>query len=335
MDIAKPMFPWVGGKERLIPMIRQVMPSKMSQYMEPFGGSGANLLGMPPERSRLDIYNDYNQDLVNFFLCARDRPLSLVRELGFLPLNSRAEFEYLIRFLKQEEMGSEYVEDEIAIAEEYFPPGEAEEVIALLRGRAELLDVRRAAAFFKVSRYSYSGTMTSYGVKACDLKHFFHLIWSASRRLARVVIERQDAIELIRKRDRPDGVIYCDPPYFQAEKSYAVKFRYRDHARLHRVLKQCKGAVIVSYNDCRYIRFLYDDFYILAFRRENQLAKEKGALYGELLITNYDPRPFMNLQMNLFGAGTGAKWQPVLINIPRHVLKTLEEEDNHEIYTAP
>ena len=147
MDIAKPMFPWVGGKERLIPMIRQVMPSKMSQYMEPFGGSGANLLGMPPERSRLDIYNDYNQDLVNFFLCARDRPLSLVRELGFLPLNSRAEFEYLIRFLKQEEMGSEYVEDEIAIAEEYFPPGEAEEVIALLRGRAELLDVRRAAAF--------------------------------------------------------------------------------------------------------------------------------------------------------------------------------------------
>ena len=72
-----------------------------------------------------------------------------------------------------------------------------------------------------------------------------------------------------------------------------------------------------------YIRFLYDDFYILAFRRENQLAKEKGALYGELLITNYDPRPFMNLQMNLFGAGTGAKWQPVLINIPRHVLKTL------------
>ena len=47
MDIAKPMFPWVGGKERLIPMIRQVMPSKMSQYMEPFGGSGANLLGMP------------------------------------------------------------------------------------------------------------------------------------------------------------------------------------------------------------------------------------------------------------------------------------------------
>ena len=60
-----------------------------------------------------------------------------------------------------------------------------------------------------------------------------------------------------------------------------------------------------------------------SFMKASQLAKEKGALYGELLITNYDPRPFMNLQMNLFGAGTGAKWQPVLINIPRHVLKTL------------
>ena len=314
--IARPPFPWVGGKERLIPMIRQVMPSRMSQYLEPFGGSGANLLGLPPERGRLDIYNDYNQDLVNFFLCARDRPLALIRELSFLPLNSRAEFEYLVRFLAQEEMGSGYVEEEIEIAGKSLPPGEAEEVIALLRGRAELLDVRRAAAFFKVSRYSYSGTMTSYGVKSCDLRHFFHLIWSAARRLAGVVIERQDAIALIRKRDRPDGVIYCDPPYFQAEMSYAVAFRYKDHARLHRVLKKCKGSVIVSYNDCRYIRFLYDDFYILAFRRQNPLAKERGALYGELLITNYDPRPYLTQQCTLFQAQQGAKLELELVHIP-------------------
>lgn len=299
-----------------MPYIRQIMPSNIHQYMEPFGGGGSGLLGMPPSRGRLDIYNDYDRNLVNLFLCVRDRPLALIRELGFLPLNSRTEFDYLVQFLKQQDMEDASLEEEMEIARQEFSPEEAEQLIQILRERAALKDVRKAAAFFKLSRYSYSATMRSFGVRSCDLRRFFHLIWSASRRLANAVIECQDGIDLIRNRDRPDGLIYCDPPYFKAEKCYSVPFSFKDHGRLHRVLRKCKGKVLVSYNDHRYIRFLYDDFFIIAFKRDNRLAKEKGALYGELLITNYDPRPYLAHQFSLFQSAAAAKFELELVHVP-------------------
>lgn len=48
---------------------------------------------------------------------------------------------------------------------------------------------------------------------------------------------------------------------------------------------------MVSYNDCDYIRELYDGYWVRAISRMNNLAQryENGALYPEVVITNYDP----------------------------------------------
>ena len=85
----------MGGKEKLSPYVYQVLPPQFSQYVEPYGGSGAVLLGLPRDPGRLDIYNDYDGDLVNLMACVRDRPLALLKELKFLPLQARGEFELL------------------------------------------------------------------------------------------------------------------------------------------------------------------------------------------------------------------------------------------------
>ena len=45
--MAKPPFPWIGGKEKIAPYILQTFPAKLAQYVEPFGGSGAVLLALP------------------------------------------------------------------------------------------------------------------------------------------------------------------------------------------------------------------------------------------------------------------------------------------------
>lgn len=82
--IARPFIPWIGSKEKLIPYIWQVFPSNPKLYLEPFGGGGALLLGIQPKVSRMDIYNDFNCDLVNLFLCARECTVQLVQELKFL-----------------------------------------------------------------------------------------------------------------------------------------------------------------------------------------------------------------------------------------------------------
>ena len=66
--IAAPFIPWVGGKEKLVPYISQVLPPNVHQLLDPFGGGGALTLGLPTCPSRLDIYNDFNSDLVNLVL---------------------------------------------------------------------------------------------------------------------------------------------------------------------------------------------------------------------------------------------------------------------------
>ena len=316
----------MGGKEKLAHSIHQVFPPTFSQYLEPFGGSGAILLSLPPHPARLDIYNDYNSDLVNLFLCARDRTLALCRELRFLPLHSRAEFDFLVDFLRHKDLMRAHIQEELEVAQACFPPEEAEILEEIFRERADLYDVRRAAAFYRRCRESFSGTTLTVGVKPCGITRVLYQITDASRRLQNVVIESKDAMRIIPERDIPDGLIYCDPPYYQAEKSYTTLFSKRAHVRLWRVLKRCRGYVVASYNDCGYIRNLYKDFYIFAFVRNNPMAKKKGARYGELLITNYDPRRFMLHQMTLFdqksGAASADQLELELIHIPKTELRS-------------
>ena len=101
-NMARPFFPWVGGKEKLAPYIRQVFPPNVKTYLEPCGGSGVILLGMPPNPSRLDIYNDLDMELSNLFLCAQEKPNTLLRELQFLPIHSRVVFELYKNFVAHE-----------------------------------------------------------------------------------------------------------------------------------------------------------------------------------------------------------------------------------------
>ena len=150
--IARPFIPWIGSKEKLIPHLWQVFPPNPKLYLEPFGGGGALLLGMQPQISRLDIYNDFNCDLVNLFLCARECTIQLVRELKFLPLHSRAEFDLLREFMKHKELLQKRIADEQSAVRECFTGEEQAELLEILRERSDLFDVQRAAAYLKMTR---------------------------------------------------------------------------------------------------------------------------------------------------------------------------------------
>ena len=74
------------------------------------------------------------------------------------------------------------------------------------------------------------------------------------------------------------------------EGHYAVEFRKTDHQRLRDALADCMGKWMVSYNDCEFIRELYQDFRIESVSRLNNLAQryDSGCEYAEVLISNYD-----------------------------------------------
>lgn len=286
-------------------MIYELFPRNYERYIEVFGGGGWVLFGMPRDlQAPMEVYNDYNSNLANLYDCVKNRTWEFLRQLGFLPINSRDEFAIIYKFLDMEEFELPHLKEELELAQHNLTEPDYEEIKAIMTKNAEPSDVKRAVAFFKLIRYSYGSGCTSYACKGYDVRKAFTVIWEASRRLADTVIENKDFEALIRQYDRDNAFFYCDPPYYETEGHYAVVFRKEDHVRLRDTLAAVQGKWMVSYNDCEYIRELYQDFYILGTTRINNLAQryESGSEFPEVIITNYDPRERQEIirQISLF-----------------------------------
>lgn len=195
----------MGGKKALRNIIYRLFPKDFGRYIEVFGGGGWVLFGRQPDFKGMEVYNDFNGNLTNLFYCVKSRTLAFLKQLGFLPLNSRHEFGVLRRFFEKDEFDREYLSEELELAQQNLPPPEFEELRAILLEQAEPSDVWRAAAFFKLIRYSYGSGCTSYGCQPFDIRKVFAVIWEASRRLADTVVENKDFEALIRQYDRDNA----------------------------------------------------------------------------------------------------------------------------------
>lgn len=142
-------------------------------------GAGWVLFHKDPQNHN-EVYNDFNTLLVNLYRQVRNQPEKLMKELEF-SLNARADFVDI-----REQIKANTVED----------------------------DVKRAAFFYQLIRYSYASGLYSYGMQGHDIRSNFPLIEAAHRRLSKVVIENKDFQNLIEVYDRPDAFFYLDPPYF-------------------------------------------------------------------------------------------------------------------------
>lgn len=298
----------VGNKSSILHILYAVFPVKYGRFIDVFGGSGSVLLGSPTT-APFEVYNDFDRNLVNLFRCMKERTMVTIRELGFCSLNSREDFNAIKRFFAHEAFEDKYLSEELQLTEILFPPPEAADLCEIRRRITVDYDVRRAAMFLKLLRYSYSSGCKSFASQPCDIRRLFALIRELEDRMANVVIENQDFETLIRHYDRPDAFFYADPPYFSTEDMYAVGFTWDDHVRLRDTLKNIKGKFLLSYNDCPEIRELYAGFSFFDFSRTHSMAQryEAGKEFKELLIANYDlyererEKP---KQLTLFGEST-------------------------------
>jgi DNA adenine methylase len=295
----------VGNKSSILHILYAVFPLEYGRFIDVFGGSGSVLLGKS-EIQAFEVYNDFDKNLVNLFRCMKERTMATIREIGFCNLNSREDFNAIRRFFEQrEEFTDKYLSEELLLTELTFPPLEAQELKELRTRMTEDYDVRRAAMFLKLLRYSYSSSCKSFASQPFDIRKLFGLIMELEDRMANVVVENQDFETLIKHYDRPDSFFYADPPYFSSEGMYEVGFGWDDHVRLRDTLKNIKGKFLLSYNDCEEIRELYDGFPMLDFSRTHSMVQryEAGKEFKELLIGNYDLYERQRnkpLQMNLF-----------------------------------
>lgn len=280
----------VGNKSSILHILYALFPLEFNRFVDVFGGSGSVLLGKP-QIHPFEVYNDFDRNLVNLFRCMKDRTVATLREIGFCNLNSREDFNAIKKFFESDgKFTDEYLLEELELTALTFPPPEAKE-LQELRTRITIdYDVRRAAMFLKLLRYSYSSGCKSFASQPFDIRRLFGLIKELEDRMATVVVENQDFETLIKHYDRPDTFFYADPPYYSTEDMYAVGFNWDDHVRLHDTLSNIKGKFLLSYNDCPEIRELYKDFSMFDFSRTHSMAQryEAGKEFKELLIGNYD-----------------------------------------------
>lgn len=279
----------VGNKSAILHILYALFPPKYGRFIDVFGGSGSVLLGNP-EICPFEVYNDFDRNLANLFRCMKERTMAVIRELGFCHLNSREDFVSVRRFFENETFDDSYLSEELKLTELLFPPPEAKDLREIRTRITEDYDVRRAAMFLKLLRYSYSSSGKSYASQPFDIRKLFTLILELQNRMASVVVENQDFETLIRHYDRLDAFFYADPPYYSTEDMYAVGFGWDDHVRLRDTLKDINGKFLLSYNDCPEIRELYDGYSLFDFSRTHSMAQryEAGKEFKELLIGNYD-----------------------------------------------
>lgn len=279
----------VGNKTAILNILYALFPLEYGRFIDVFGGSGSVLLGNP-EICSFEVYNDFDRNLANLFRCMKERTMAVIRELGFCHLNSREDFIAIRRFFENEQFYDKYLTEELKLTELMFPPPEAKDLKEIRTRITQDYDVRRAAMFLKLLRFSYSSSGKSYASQPFDIRKLFGLIQELQDRMANVVVENQDFETLIKHYDRPDAFFYLDPPYFSTEDMYEVGFGWDDHVRLRDTLKNIKGKFLLSYNDCTEIRELYNGFSMFDFSRVHSMAQryEAGKEFKELLIGNYD-----------------------------------------------
>ena len=76
---------WIGGKRALRNEILQRMPSGIGRYIEVFGGAGWVLFGREPSSKVVEVFNDYDAELVNIYRCIKYHSDAMQHELDLLP----------------------------------------------------------------------------------------------------------------------------------------------------------------------------------------------------------------------------------------------------------
>jgi DNA adenine methylase len=247
---------YIGGKNRLATKIIPLFPEHTT-YVEPFAGGAQVFFHKKP--SRVEILNDLDGEIVNFFRVCQWHHEELLRSLRFY-LVSRKLFEIL-----------------------------------LATDPANLTDVQRASRFFYLQKNCFGGLIVKQDYHYCLVRppnynpeRLPEIINKVHERLQAVQIECLPYEQILAKYDRPETLFYLDPPYW-GRKLYKFNFSEKDFTDLNQRLKKIRGKFILSLNDVPEVRHLFSGFTIKSTKIAYTAQMHVGRRYGELFIMNFEP----------------------------------------------
>jgi DNA adenine methylase len=215
-------FSYYGGKASHLKWLLPLLPPTR-QYCEPFGGSAAVLLNKP--RSPVEIYNDLDSEIVNFFRVLREKPDDLVRQISLTPY-SREEFANALKYEG---------DSELERARKFY--------VRIAQARSGLPNVSAGQWSFQATGTSKTSIFTRASFEKNG--NFCLALMKVASRLKPVCFENRAALEVIDLYDHPETLIYCDPPYDPTVCQPAYKFNMTvgQLDELAGRLKDCKSKV--------------------------------------------------------------------------------------------
>lgn len=257
---------WAGGKSRLRERIIELFP-KHTCYLEPFCGAAWVLFGKEP--SPVEVINDIDGDLINFFRVIKKRPEDFIQAFD-LALVSREEFKQLAS-LDSTKL------DEVERAYRFY--------YLIMAGWGGELNY---------PRFQTSITDGGHGNRLFGaIKTLRERIEPVHQRLSTVIIENLDWRECIKRYDREGVIMYIDPPYPDNGVNYAHNMRnWADHHELASMLSSTKAKWILSSYDNPEVRNLFSGYNIVPVTSASGMQKTKTnserVVVQEVLVANYD-----------------------------------------------
>lgn len=112
--MAIPILRWAGGKTKLLPQIKQLMPKEYNDYYEPFFGGGALFFDLEMKDKKA-IINDLNKDLMNVYIQVKDNPDAVLYSIEEqIPLLIDKNYYLLLRNRFNEKIKNEEYDVELA-----------------------------------------------------------------------------------------------------------------------------------------------------------------------------------------------------------------------------
>jgi DNA adenine methylase len=245
---------YIGGKRRIAKQLVSLIPDHTT-YVEPFAG-GAQVFFHKP-RSKVEVLNDLDEEIVNFLRICQRHPQELSRLLRWQPASRRLFDHHL------QQQSSQL-----------------------------LTDIERAARFFYLQKNTWGGKRTRQNFHFAVTKPPSYTPSLLPKRLADVA-GRLDNVQLealpyqaiFFQYDRPTTFFYCDPPYVGVD-LYQHNFSDEQFTELARQLRSLKGRFLLSMNDCPKARAWFDGFHCQPIRL-TYTSTRRPRRFSELLFANY------------------------------------------------
>jgi DNA adenine methylase len=253
---------YYGGKQSMVKCILPLIPEH-NLYCEPFAGGAAIFFSKQP--SEVEVLNDTNRELINFYRVLQNDFTSLEKEIK-ITLHSRDLHRKASVIYNNPDMFSE-----------------------LKRAWALWVLSTQGFAGQIDSSWGYDKTKNSTPKKIDNKKEAFTI--DLAIRLQQVQVECADALYIIRSRDTDSSFFYVDPPYFNSDMGHYDGYSKEDFESLLKLLAQIKGKFLLSSypSDVLHEAIRQFNWYTISYDGRVSVAAKSGKQKGkvEVLTANY------------------------------------------------